>query len=85
MLTTIDNPYNPFTHFDDWFNYDTKKGHHSLSLLARITRSSSDLSEEDQNLAIEQAIEEIVTINASGMHRKVSSEGSFESNLSVSV
>lgn len=81
MLTTVDNPYNPFTQFDEWYVYDTMKGYHSLSLLARITHSSPDLSEADQSLAIEQAIDEIVEINASGMHKKVSEKAENESKL----
>jgi hypothetical protein len=71
MLTTVDNPFNPFTHFDEWFAYDHKLGYNSCSLLARIVRSSDELSEADQQLAINNAIHEIVDINASGMHRKV--------------
>jgi hypothetical protein len=72
MLTTVDNPYNPYTHWDDWYAYDTRSGHHTLSFLARIVRTSDDLSEADQNLAIEQAIDEIVRENVSGIYRKVS-------------
>lgn len=73
MLTTVDNPYNPFSHFDEWFAYDTSHGYHSMSLLARVTTTSDSLSELDQSLAIEQAIDEIVRYNVSGVHRKVSS------------
>lgn len=68
MLTTIDNPYNPFTHYKDWLQYDLSSGHHSNALLARITVTSEELSDADQDLAIEEAIYEIVRINASGMH-----------------
>lgn len=71
MLTTVDNPYDPFTQFDEWYAYDESKGYHTTSLLARITRTSHELSEPDQSLAIEQAIDEIVFENVSGMHRKV--------------
>jgi len=72
MLSTVDNPYNPFTQFDDWYAYDSFKGYHTSSFLARITNYSSDLSEEDQSLAIEQAIEEIIRENVSGLFIRVS-------------
>lgn len=71
MLTTIDNPWNPFTHYDEWLAEDTRLGYHTPSLLARVTVSSNELSEYDQELDILRAIDEIVTENVSGMHRKV--------------
>lgn len=74
MLTTIDNPYNPFTKFDEWYAYDRSHGYGTLSLLARIVKTSDELSEPDQSLAIEQAIEEIVRENVSGRHRKITSD-----------
>lgn len=72
MLTTVDNPFNPFTHFDEWLAYDTSAGYNSASLLARITKVSDDLSEPDQALAVQNAIDEVVRENVSGMYRKVS-------------
>lgn len=74
MLTTIDNPWNPFTHYDEWFAEDRRLGYHTPALLARVTVSSNELSEYDQELDIIRAIDEIVTENVSGMHRKVSPE-----------
>ena len=76
MLTTVDNPFNPFTQFDQWNAYDKLKGYHSLAFLARIVKTSEELSEADQNLAIEEAIDEIVHFNVSGMHTKVASPDS---------
>lgn len=74
MLTTTDNPFNPFTAFKEWYAYDTAAGYHSCALLARVSRSSNELSESDQELANDYAIEEIIKENISGMHRKVSRE-----------
>lgn len=71
MLTTVDNPFNPFTQYDEWESMDRTLGHYSTALLARVCRSSNDLSDSDQSLAIEMAIEEIVRENVSGMHRRV--------------
>lgn len=33
MLTTVDNPWNPFTHFREWYVYDIMHGYHTLSYL----------------------------------------------------
>lgn len=71
MLTTTDNPYDPFTQFDEWFAFDHRAGHYTVEFLARVAHTSSELSEADQSLAIEDAIDEIVSENVSGVHRKV--------------
>ena len=47
MLTTTDNPYDPFTEFEAWYRYDEAKGYHSSAFLARIARTSDQLSEQE--------------------------------------
>lgn len=71
MLTTDDNPYNPFTDFDSWYAYDEAAGYHTTSFLARITRTSDSASELDQHQAYEQAIQEAVEFNTLGIYRKI--------------
>lgn len=73
MLTTIDNPFNPFTEFDAWYQFDEASGYHTLAYLARIVRTSDELSEADQELALDQGIDEILAENVLGIYRKVSS------------
>jgi hypothetical protein len=71
MLTTLDNPYNPYTQFDEWYAYDNEQGYYTLNYLARIGKTSDDLSEEDEALAIEEAIDRIVSMNTLGIYIKV--------------
>ena len=35
MLTTIDNPYDPFTEYDRWLEFDEEKGYFTNSYLQR--------------------------------------------------
>lgn len=71
MLTTIDNPFSPFTQWDEWKRYDEDNKYYTCSYLARIAKTSDDLSEADYNKAIDDAIEEIVSLNINGMYTKV--------------
>jgi len=71
MLTTVDNPYDPFTQFDQWNEYDQRSGYNTTQYLARITITSTELSDADQSDAIESAIDEAVDLNVNGMYRKV--------------
>jgi hypothetical protein len=71
MLTTFDNPFDPFTHFDDWYQWDERAGYHSTSFLARIVQTSNEISDPDQDVAVEQAIDEIVRENVLGVYTKV--------------
>lgn len=70
-LTTIDNPYNPFSDFNNWLMFDNQKGYNSCGYLARIARTSDSLSDKENELEIERAIDEIVKLNVLGIYKKV--------------
>ena len=74
MLTTVDNPYDPFSEFREWLAWDEANGYFTSAFLARIVHSSHELSEADQSAAIEAAINEVVAENVNGMYRKVTKE-----------
>ena len=71
MLTTIDNPFNPFTHWDEWKRYDEDKKYFTCAYLDRIAKTSDELSEEDYDKAIQDAIDEIVKLNINGLYAKI--------------
>ena len=66
MLSTSDNPWNPWTSFNEWNTWDTLHGYHTLAYLSRITISSEESSDPDQDLALRQAIDEILWYNLTG-------------------
>lgn len=74
MLTTIDNPYNPFEDYDAWSAFDISRGYHTSSFLARIAMIPDDLPEPYASLGIQEAIDEVVHENVLGLWRKVSRE-----------
>lgn len=61
-ITTKDNPYSPFTQFDDWFHYDILVGYNTCSYLARLHQGSTDASEFDQFNSLQLAIDELVEL-----------------------
>jgi hypothetical protein len=71
MLTTVDNPYNPFTEWDEWYAFDARQGYHTPGLIARLTIDSDELSEADQTLSVQLAIGEIARENVLGIYRLV--------------
>lgn len=83
MLTTTDNPFSPVTQYDEWMVWDMSHGYNSNSLLARVVHTSPELSDADQVLAIEEAIDEIVTENVSGVHTKVRADSTETISTSV--
>lgn len=60
MLSTVDNPWNPFTNFDEWYAFDVGHGYHSCAVLDRFARTSDALSDADNSLEISNAIDEII-------------------------
>lgn len=60
MLTTIDNPYDPFEQFTLWLMFDKEQGYNTCEYLARVAELSEDMSEKERNEAIDKAMEFII-------------------------
>lgn len=71
MLTTVDNPYNPFTQFKHWYQYDVDKGYYSCSWLARLCHDSSEMTDNELRKDIEDAIDTIVRLDFTHIYKKV--------------
>ncbi len=66
-LTTTDNPFNPLTHFDQWYEFDKEKGYHSCEYLARLAVVSDHLGIADYLDTVEDTIDDIVKFNLVGI------------------
>lgn len=74
MLTTFDNPYDPFEDFTSWFMFDVEKGYNSCSKLARIAKLQDDFSQKEVDEEIERAIDEIIFYDPINIYKKVKKE-----------
>ena len=75
LLTTTDNPVNPFDDWIAWYYQDLVLGHDTCGLLARLTSGSETIDDE----AEQAAMRDVVKYNFSGKHIMVNKED-YESN-----
>ncbi len=80
MLTTFDNPYNPFEQFDSWFLFDVEKGYNTCAYLGRIARTSDQLTEDENNEEVERAIDEIMKYDFRNIYKKLKKDNSITDN-----
>lgn len=71
MLTTFDNPFDPFEDFTSWFMFDAEKGYNTCSYLARILNITDDMTDQEINAENERAIDEIIKYDFMNMYKKV--------------
>lgn len=71
MLTTIDNPFDPFEQFTSWFLFDVEKGYNSCAYLARIAKLTDDMSDQEISDEINRAIDEIIKYDFMNIYKKV--------------
>ena len=76
MLSTIDNPYDPFDQFDEWYSFDEMQARKEnrptcCVYLARVSMNSDDVSENEFNRVMNDVIDEIIQLNLSGKFIKV--------------
>lgn len=82
-LTTVDNPFDPFTQFDAWFQFDLDKERNMIdengerihlnccSYLDRIANTSEQLSDSENIEEIERAIDEIIKYDFTNTYKKI--------------
>jgi len=70
-ITTVDNPYNPFNDFTSWFMFDIQKGYNTCGYLGRVSQTSDDMSDEEQDAEIERSIDEIIKNDVLNIYKKV--------------
>ena len=71
MLSTIDNPFDPFEQFTSWLLFDKEKGYDSCERLARLLKLSDDLSQKEIDEATEKAIDDIIALDFTNTFIKV--------------
>ena len=71
MLTTFDNPFNPFDDFNSWFLFDVEKGYYSCSKVARIAKLSDEMTQKEADEETERAIDEIIRYDFMNVYKKV--------------
>lgn len=79
MLSTIDNPYNPFDNFDEWYAFDELRARQEnrptcCGYLARVSMVAEDVSDNEYNQVMNDVIDEIVELNLSGKFIKLTHE-----------
>ena len=72
MLSTIDNPFNPFEDYSSWLMFDKEKGYDSAERLMRIAKVTDDMTQKEENEEIERAIDEIIKYDILNVYIKVS-------------
>lgn len=76
-LTTDDNPFNPFTQWDEWYFYDLSQGYNTCERLARIAKPGFVLPDEANESEIELAVEQLLFTGA------ISKQGKFVKYLKI--
>ena len=71
MLTTFDNPFDPFEDFTSWMLFDKEKGYDSSERLMRIAKLSDDMTQKEVDDEIERAINEIVKYDFMNIYKKI--------------
>lgn len=66
MLSTSDNPFNPFEQFKEWYAFDVSRGYNTLSYLAAVAETSDDQFDIDNRLEMNQAIYDAERLNLTG-------------------
>ena len=71
VLTTSDNPWHPVTKFREWYAYDVIHGYNTCAYLARMAHVSPELTDEENEFLVQQAIDDICKLNLTGNYIKI--------------
>ena len=71
MVTTVDNPFDPFEEFDKWNRFDKDHGYNTWSFVCRLAKLSDEMTQREIDDELSAACAEIAYYNVSGIHKKI--------------
>lgn len=71
MLTTLDNPFDPFNDFTSWFKFDCEKGHNTSSRIARIAQLDSEMTQKEVDEEMNRVMDFIIRYDLEEKYIKV--------------
>ena len=57
FITTFDNPFDPFTNFNEWCSYDCQLGYNTCALIDRVFNAFNESNSNDETEIEEQRVE----------------------------
>lgn len=71
-ITTVDNPFDPFTQFERWFNFDEQNNYRTCERVARLAHCNFDnLTAKENDELINQAMNTLVELYGDKVYRLV--------------
>lgn len=71
MLSTLDNPFDPFDDFTSWYMFDCEKGHNTSSRLARIANLNDEMTQKEREEEMDRAMDIIVKYDLEEKYVKI--------------
>lgn len=71
LMTTYDNPWDPFEEWDQWYNWDMLYGHNTCGKVASLCILGDALGEEWEDWDLERAKNILIELFGGGIYRKV--------------
>ena len=68
MLTTVDNPINPFVDFEGWMTEDMRLGYNTCQLVDRLYYGYADMSEFDKVLEYADVIRDLFKMDVTNRY-----------------
>lgn len=85
FLTTVDNPYDPYEQFEQWYRFDNDHGYNSSGLLMRLAETSSQFTDNENAYEIEKAIDKIIAADPCNIYKKIKMDIKDENALGQSA
>jgi len=63
-VTTVDNPYNPFTHWEQWLLFDVNAGYNTCGRLASVTFLHDSMTHTELYEEVNHGIDELIKLGS---------------------
>lgn len=71
LISTKDNPFDPFEQFEDWYRFDKEKGYDSNERATRLAHFEENMTEPECMQEFERAIDRLIEIDPFDVFIKV--------------